>query len=181
MLICEGLFLLFGLYAIFTGKIRLFGQRTITGDRARLIGFLLLVPLIFGLGAGFIVGAMATNTAQLQRDIATLSVIEFVVLIGSFVISIFLALSTPPAPPSSTVYGGSSPPTGGAYVPLNTSAPYSAPPVAPASNVMTLSEAAAYLRVSEDELRGMIMEGKLRAVPFGNDYRISKEALDALF
>jgi excisionase family DNA binding protein len=59
---------------------------------------------------------------------------------------------------------GGQPPSGGA-------------PAAPA--VMTPSEAAAYLRVSEEDVLAAITAGELKAKKIGNAFRISKEALDA--
>jgi len=46
------------------------------------------------------------------------------------------------------------------------------------SSVMTPSEAAAYLRVSEEDVVAAITAGELKAKKIGNAYRISKEALD---
>jgi len=45
--------------------------------------------------------------------------------------------------------------------------------------VMTPSEAAAYLRVSEEDIVAAIQSGDLKAKKIGNAFRISKEALDA--
>jgi excisionase family DNA binding protein len=59
---------------------------------------------------------------------------------------------------------GGQPPSGGA-------------PSAP--SVMTPSEAATYLRVSEEDVLAAITAGELKAKKIGNAYRISKEALDA--
>jgi excisionase family DNA binding protein len=50
-------------------------------------------------------------------------------------------------------------------------------PAAPA--VMTPAEAAAYLRVSEEDVLAAITAGELKAKKIGNAFRISKEALDA--
>jgi excisionase family DNA binding protein len=55
--------------------------------------------------------------------------------------------------------------------------PSSGAPAAPA--VMTPSEAAAYLRVSEEDVLAAITAGELKAKKIGNAFRISKEALDA--
>ena len=55
------------------------------------------------------------------------------------------------------------------------------PPAGPAAgtpDVMTPSEAAAYLRVSEEDVVAAISSGDLKAKKIGNAYRISKEALD---
>jgi excisionase family DNA binding protein len=48
----------------------------------------------------------------------------------------------------------------------------------PPPSVMTPSEAAAYLRVSEEDVIAAITAGDLKAKKIGNAYRISKEALD---
>jgi excisionase family DNA binding protein len=50
------------------------------------------------------------------------------------------------------------------------------PPVTP--SVMTPSEAASYLRVSEEDVVAAITAGDLKAKKIGNAYRISKDALD---
>jgi excisionase family DNA binding protein len=46
-------------------------------------------------------------------------------------------------------------------------------------DVMTPSEAAAYLKVSEEDVMAAINAGDLKAKKIGNAYRISKDALDA--
>jgi len=50
------------------------------------------------------------------------------------------------------------------------------PPAGP--SVMTPSEAAAYLRVSEEDVLAAIEAGEIKARKIGNAYRISKQALD---
>ncbi len=44
--------------------------------------------------------------------------------------------------------------------------------------VMTLAEAAAYMRVSEADVEGLISSGQVKAKKIGSAYRISKKALD---
>ena len=53
-----------------------------------------------------------------------------------------------------------------------------APAAAPAS-VMTLEEAAAYLKVPTADLQAMIDAGEIKAKKIGSQFRISKEAIDA--
>lgn len=48
----------------------------------------------------------------------------------------------------------------------------------PAPDVMTPGEAAAYLKVSEDDIRAMIDSGEIKAKKIGNSFRISKKTLD---
>jgi excisionase family DNA binding protein len=52
------------------------------------------------------------------------------------------------------------------------------PPPAGMPDVMTPSEAAAFLKVSEEDVLAAITSGELKAKKLGNAYRISKEALE---
>jgi excisionase family DNA binding protein len=56
------------------------------------------------------------------------------------------------------------------------SAPAPAAPSVP--EVMTLSEAAAYMRVGEEDVLSVIQEGELKAKKIGTSYRISRKAVD---
>ena len=58
--------------------------------------------------------------------------------------------------------------------------PAGTPPAgaAPAPSVMTPAEAAAYLRVAEEDVIAAITAGDLKAKKIGSAFRISKEALD---
>ena len=67
-----------------------------------------------------------------------------------------------------TPSGGESPAGGGG-----------AQPAAAPNNVMTPAEAAAVLRVSEEDVLAAITSGDLKAKKIGSAYRISKDALDA--
>lgn len=53
-----------------------------------------------------------------------------------------------------------------------------APAAAAVPEVMTLAEAAAYMRVSEADVEALISSGQLKAKKIGTVYRISKKALD---
>ena len=54
-----------------------------------------------------------------------------------------------------------------------------APAAGAASGVMTLEEAAAYLKVAPADVEAIITSGELKARRIGTQYRISKEAIDA--
>jgi excisionase family DNA binding protein len=56
--------------------------------------------------------------------------------------------------------------------------PTTTPPSGSAPSVMTPTEAASYLRVSEEDVIAAINAGDLKAKKIGNAFRISKEALD---
>jgi excisionase family DNA binding protein len=56
--------------------------------------------------------------------------------------------------------------------------PGAAPAAAAVPDVMTLSEAAAYMRVGEEDVLEVIKAGELKAKKIGTSYRISKQAID---
>jgi excisionase family DNA binding protein len=51
-------------------------------------------------------------------------------------------------------------------------------PAATTPEIMTLSEAAAYMRVGEEDVLAIIQSGELKAKKIGTSYRISKKAVD---
>ncbi len=53
-----------------------------------------------------------------------------------------------------------------------------APAAAAAPEIMTLSEAAAYMRVGEEDVLAVIQSGELKAKKIGTSYRIAKKAID---
>jgi excisionase family DNA binding protein len=62
----------------------------------------------------------------------------------------------------------------------SSSAAAAQPAAAPtASSVMTVEEAAAYLKVAPADIQAMIASGDLRAKKIGEQYRISKETIDS--
>jgi len=69
---------------------------------------------------------------------------------------------------------GSNAPSGG-----DQPTPGGGTPSAGVPGVMTPSEAAAYLKVAEEDVIAAITAGEIKAKKIGNAYRISKEALDA--
>jgi excisionase family DNA binding protein len=75
---------------------------------------------------------------------------------------------------ASAAGGAGTPPAGGAQPPSGGAAPAGGAP-----SVMTPSEAAVYLRVSEEDVMAAINAGDLKAKKIGNAFRISKDALDA--
>jgi excisionase family DNA binding protein len=57
-------------------------------------------------------------------------------------------------------------------------APSAAPSAPSVPDIMTLSEAAAYMRVGEEDVLSVIQSGELKAKKIGASYRISKNAID---
>lgn len=56
--------------------------------------------------------------------------------------------------------------------------PSGAPSAPSVPDIMTLSEAAAYMRVGEEDILAVIQSGELKAKKVGTSYRISKQAID---
>lgn len=156
MLICEGIFFLLGLFILITGKFKITGGRTVIGPRARVAGFILLLPGPLALSLGLIVGATAPNLAQWQQTVANLSIVEFFFIVGALLLAVIIGIT---APTNETISRDLQ------FMP----------------DILTVSEAARYVRATETDILQMIVSGQLKAVKIGGDYRISKEVLNTIF
>jgi excisionase family DNA binding protein len=87
--------------------------------------------------------------------------------IGNVMGQALQGMTGPKTPPGGAAPAGGTPEGGGGA------------PAGGMSDVMTPSEAAAVLRVSEEDVIAAINSGDLKARKIGNAYRISKEALEA--
>lgn len=157
---CSGIAFFFGLFLLFRGQL-VVNNRLIPPNKTRMIALLLMAPLAIGLFAGMALfspgGALDFDTLQ------NAALIELVALVGAIGAVYYIISSTPP---SSTL-------------PLNRMQPFvppSAPP--PAPDIMTIPEAAAYLRVSEAEVMRLIDDGKLPAARIGDSFRIARIAIE---
>jgi hypothetical protein len=99
--------LVFGIIALVMGKFKLTGSRWVQGTPARLIGVLLLLPLIIGYGGEAIYGAIvavkwakegkdvAGNLAAIQKEIqGTVTIIHIaggIPLIAAFIVALVKA------------------------------------------------------------------------------------------
>ncbi len=156
LLICEGIFFFGGLFALLTGRIRLWGNKTVRGERARLIGIILMIPGPLALMLGVIIGFNARTMDEVTRNLGTISIIELVGVLTCFIIAAYLYSTAP-----------------------DDSLTETAPLVSiPTSSVLTVAEAAGYLRVSESDVLAMIEEGRLPAARIGGEYRIARSAID---
>lgn len=184
---CSGIALLIGLFLLGKGDFR-FANRYVPKEQGRLIGLILIAPFLIGICTGFLILPAAVggdgditlealvNSPQ-YSTIASLELGAFVVAVG---LALYMILSRPQTPPDTF------PPRQAGGHPLNVppsasypfgNAPVSAP-AAPPPNVMTLAEAAAYLRVSESEVEALIDGGKLPAARASDGYRIARSAID---
>lgn len=169
MIICESIFFFAGLYYILTGRFRI-GKRVITGNRARYIGGVLVLPLAFGLIVGFIIGlntGLSGDLSNLDWDaLSSVAMIELLLVIGAFIAALTLVLTAPEAD----------------FAPANMEVHSLAatPPPTVFGSVLTVPEAARYLKVSEAEILQLIDDGRIAAARIGSDYRIARVVLDEL-
>ncbi|MBN8595002.1 MAG: helix-turn-helix domain-containing protein [Anaerolineae bacterium] len=191
---CQGILLFLGLYVVIIGRIQA-GQRgkLVTGQRARWIGLLLMMPLPLSFCAGMV---FALNNMDLMLQLAdsntvmspeallnvlppetieTFAVLGLAIPLISYGLAAWLYLSAPAEPISA--------PVGGAYAasPFGSTHPLNEAP-APSvefGKVLTVSEAARYLKVTEADVLDLINQGKLPASRIGSaDYRIARSAID---
>jgi excisionase family DNA binding protein len=155
-LICEGIMLVTGIFMLITGRFNM-GQVKAKGDNVRLAGGILLLPLICGFLLGLsIAGQVQARTFFGSNLFWTVTIIEYLMIIGAALIS------------GTIVYNARNTDV--------TSESGSLPTATP--NVLTLREAAVYLRVSEEQVNELINSGQLPAVKVGYDYRIARQAID---
>jgi hypothetical protein len=95
LLICEGLSFLAGLIIIIVGKARIYGNKTIQGTRARLIGLILMIPGPLAVCMGFFVGLGGGLT---QENVAILTGIETLIVAGAWITALIIALTAPETP-----------------------------------------------------------------------------------
>ena len=159
-----------GILILVRGRFRLFG-RDVTQPQSRSIGAVLMAPLVIEFCASTI---LMYNYEQINPDggvsidpnafiavadtIGTIELIAVIVAVGYALMNIY---SAPQTAASATSSRATAPPT-----------PARAP------DIMTITEAAAYMRVSEDEVLTLINEGKLAAARIGDNYRIARIAID---
>lgn len=158
---CSGIAFFFGLFLLFRGQL-VINNKVIPQDRTRLIGLLLMAPLVVGLLAGAFIG-QSSGVLDFE-SIQSAALLELVALIIAFGAVYYLISTTPPSDTMS-------------IPPMR---PFMPPtPVQPqVPDILTIAEAAAYLRVSEDDVMRMIDEGKLPAARIGDSFRIARIAID---
>ncbi|MBW4439386.1 MAG: helix-turn-helix domain-containing protein [Pleurocapsa minor GSE-CHR-MK-17-07R] len=180
--------ILLGLYLLYRGQFKIAG-RYIAKPQGRRIGLLLLMPSVATFCASFWVTLNSVTvsedgTASINLDDALLGnllTFQLIVLAVVLVIIASIIYNAPRTPPEEVPYV---PPTPGglppASDPWHTPAPIQ--PRAPAQrppDIMTVQEAAGYMRISEQEVLNLIEDGKLPAARMGgNNYRIARIAID---
>jgi excisionase family DNA binding protein len=160
-----------GLIILFKGGFRL-GTRTLTQRQGRSIALYLMAPLIVLFCASTL---MIYNYIQFNQDgtftIAsdafaavsnTIGLVELVAVGIAVLLTIYTIYSQPRSDIRTAAVQQSAQPN-----------PAARPP-----DIMTVAEAAAYMRVTEKEVLGLIDQGKLGAARIGDSYRIARIAIE---
>lgn len=159
LLLCEGVMFFAGLFFLISGRARFGGSKVVQGDRARVIGILLLLPGPIAIIMGVLSASAARSQAEFINTASTLARVELLLVSGGLIAARLVYARSPGEVVSAQVITA---------------------PVADVTNVLTLPEAAAYLRVSESEVETMIADGRLKAIQIGSQYRISRAVIDAM-
>lgn len=165
---CSGIAFLFGLFVLFRGEFRM-NNRVVPREQARLLGAILMAPLVIGLltAGSLITPAGELDFEALQRS-ALLELGSLVIALG---LAAYLVYSIPPT--------GSTPTTPQQRRAVPT--PFAAPAPAaskPLGAIVTVPEAAAYLGITEAEVLRLIETSQLGASRAGSSYRIARIALE---
>jgi excisionase family DNA binding protein len=165
MLICEGILFFIGLSMVVSGRVKV-GQRFIEGQRVRMAGWVLMSPPVIVLVIAMMIAPQYVDSnATLDEIMASLTPLlffEFAVLVGAIGLASWLIGH--PAPGQQQI----------PMMPMK----MQMPPEPVFGKVLTLSEAALYLRISEDAVLDLIDAGQLPAARFGGEYRIARVAID---
>lgn len=162
---CSGISFLIGIVFLIKGSYRI-SNRNVPAQMGRIIGAILMAPLVVGFTYGLFVVNQAGGLSQevlLDETLLNAACVEMGALIVAITLAGYLILSLPVEPLPEAGPGWS-----------YGRAPVSAMP----SKVMTTAEVATYLRIPEFEVIALIEEGKLPAARIGSEYRIARSAVD---
>lgn len=169
MLICEVILIVLGGYMLLSGRIDVGGVHA-SGRNVRLAGAVLMAPLAFGAVSAPLFWTISGG--RITTDLLlTAACVELLVVLGAVSIASQLVRQ------AHIEGGGADTLAQPSFFPRAHASPAShASQNVP--TIMTVSEAAAYLRVSEQDVLDLIERGKLPAARVGSEYRIARRAVD---
>jgi len=93
VLASEAILFIYGIVVLVRGKMDLGSDRVLRGAFARVCGFMGVVPLGFGLSAGFVLGIVlgASGRQPTRKDTAALSAVEFLIFGVCLILTFVLA------------------------------------------------------------------------------------------
>ncbi|HEX3054169.1 MAG TPA: helix-turn-helix domain-containing protein [Aggregatilineaceae bacterium] len=150
---CQFFIALFGLYALVIGKFRLARDIAVEGNRARVVGLILVAPLVITFCMVMVSASDGRNITD--AEIEELNGYAMVLMVLSLVGAVYLSLTAPKKMPVST-----------SQTPASTQAPQTphAVPIDPPTNSVTVAEAAAMLSLSENEVHHLIQTGQIKSM-----------------
>lgn len=153
---CSGIAFIIGLFLLFKGQFRV-ANRTIPTAQSRAIALILMAPPVVAFCAAiFILSPGGDVTYDQFVQVGFVEIGALVIALGLVIYNILSLPQTPDyAPQTKPVMRPQEPP-----------------------NVMSVAEAAAYMRVSEADVMKLIDQGKLAAARIGDTYRIARIAID---
>jgi excisionase family DNA binding protein len=184
LLCCEGIFFFIGLTLVVTGRLTV-NRRRLTGQRVRMAGWVLMSPPIITMFIGSLIPPPAIDAnatieemvSEILPEMLPLALLELVILLGAIGLAGWLlAQAAKENPPQEIEIDPLLKEMEGVLRSRSAQQPVQQSNVF--GNVMTVAEAAAYLRVSEDEVLELINTSQLAAARIGDQYRIARRAID---
>jgi excisionase family DNA binding protein len=166
---------LVGLFLLFKGGFT-FGSRTIARMQSRIIAFALMAPLVITFCMAYILlsnsvqfgenGSFTLDENMVYEVFDRISGFDLILMIAALVLVGYTIYSAPKGVPPALRQTAGQPQTQG-------SATFNRIP-----DIMTVAEAAAYMRVTEADVISLIDQGKLGAARIGDSYRIARIAIE---
>ncbi len=161
-----------GIILFFKNGFRL-GSRVVPRAQSRVIGLILIAPLIIEFCASTMLvynyvqfaddGTFTLSPDAFNSIAGTLGTIELIAVVAAIGLSVYM------------IYGRA-PSTSVPNAPQTFQS--SSRPIQSTPDIMTVAEAAAYMRVTESDVMDLIDKGRLGAAKIGDTYRIAKIAVD---
>jgi excisionase family DNA binding protein len=147
-----------GVWVLLHGEYRILGKQAIQGQNGQILGVIFMVPFIFylmGFVAEILPSFLATGKITSSPITPPLTQLFNLCMYGTLIIVVSILGYTAFFAPDSTYVTG--------QITLPTT--------------VNIQIAAAYLRITEEELLDLIQRGVLQARKIGDEYRIHKEVL----
>ena len=169
MICCAGILFFIGLSMVVSGRVQI-NQRVVESQRVRTAGWVLIsAPLAMFAVETFFTPDINVNADPFQaaRALGPVVLVEMVIFLGALYLAWWLIAKGPsqPVKPMKPYFPTQPQP------PLQQMEPVF-------GKVLTLAEAARYLRVSEDDVLELINSNQLAAARVGGEYRIARIAID---
>jgi excisionase family DNA binding protein len=174
---CSGAAFIIGIALLIRGRFT-FNDRAVPPEKTRIIAFVLMLPLLVGFCTGLFVLPTMTGTLDLET-LQTAAFIEFIAFVAAIVGVAYLIASVPPGTSSgSRPVEDEKPKRFEPAQPFQPQIPEPPATLVDLPRVLSVEQAAAYLRRTPAEVLTLIEQGKLPAARDSSGYRIARIALE---